>query len=166
MRRGAVDYAQKPLLGEDLLETVRQALVHATRNSDGLLHGHATQRGVAAIVGLVGARQDVPTIGQWARVVGLSSASLRAACRLAGLPARESLLLARMVRAVHESRHAEWDAAERLAVMDPRTLDRMLTAARLPRRAAGVTLDHLLQHQTFIDGAAAISALRNALRQF
>jgi FixJ family two-component response regulator len=69
MRRGAVDYAEKPLIGDDLIRKIEQGLAHAaaSRRTSSEPHAHAATRWALAVAGVLDARVDVRTTGQWAR---------------------------------------------------------------------------------------------------
>lgn len=164
MRRGAVDFAEKPLIGDDLIEKVELGLAHAkARSEPDTQHSHAAERWAGAVVALLRSRVDVRTTGQWARAINVSSSTLRTWCQRAGVGTRESLVLARLLRAVHLSRQRPWRPAQRLSVTDSRTLAKMLKAAGLPLEADRVRIRELLASQSLISDPDAIAALRTAL---
>jgi ActR/RegA family two-component response regulator len=107
MRQGAIDYAVKPLIGDDLLAKVQWGLDYAaTRAAPPIppdAYGHAATRWAALVVALRSAPSDVRTISEWARLVGVSPTTLRDWCRLANASAARSLALGRVLRAVHVS---------------------------------------------------------------
>jgi DNA-binding response OmpR family regulator len=164
MRHGAINYALKPLIGDELLQQIELALRHtAARTSEPAPHDHAARRWAEAVAGVLSARQDPRTVGQWARAVGASSSTLRTWCLMAELSPKRSLTLARMLRAVHQSRDTTWQPAKRLDVTDPRTLRRMLDGAGLPSTLRTVSVKQLLATQSFIDNPDALDALKRAL---
>lgn len=165
MRRGAVNYVTKPLIGDDLIRQVDLGLAWRTvpAATPGASHPHAAARWAQAVVGLLRAREDVRTLGQWGRSVGLAASTLRTVCQMAGLPPKRSLTLARVLRAVYQSRQTVWRPAHRLDVSDPRTLRRMLADAGLLTATDSVTVNDLLVRQSLIADIEAMAALRRAL---
>jgi FixJ family two-component response regulator len=164
MRRGAVDFAEKPLIGDELIDKVELGLTHAAARRDRApAHAHAADRWASAVVGLLSSRVDVRTTGQWARTIKVSASTLRTWCQRAGVGTRQSLLLARLLRAIHDSRHQRWRPEQRLSVTDIRTLNKILTSGGLPREAERVHVRDLLDRQTLVRDPAALAALWAAL---
>ena len=102
MRLGAVDFLEKPLTPDDLLQAVRAAL--ATERGVGPERAdpvsHAAARWAEAVVTVVDAPHDPRTMELWGRHIGASAGSLRNWCRMAGLSPKRSLNVARMIRAI------------------------------------------------------------------
>jgi FixJ family two-component response regulator len=164
MRRGAVDFAEKPLIGDDLIDKVEFGLTCGLARVDGEPpHAHAADRWALAVVALLASRVDVRTTGQWARAVKVSTSTLRVWCQRASVGTRQSLVLARLLRAVHESQNQPWRPSQRLSVIDSRTLTKMLAAGGLPLEAERVRVRDLLERQTLVRDPDAIAALRVAL---
>jgi DNA-binding response OmpR family regulator len=164
MRRGAVNYVLKPLIGDDLIQQVDLGLAHAASTSIAAHpHAHAATRWAQAVADFIGAREDARTLGQWARSVGLSASTLRTCCQMAGVSAKRALTLARLVRAVYQSRHVTWQPRQRLNVTDPRTLHRILASGGLSASATRVSLGDLLARQSLVHDRDALHALRAAL---
>lgn len=167
MRQGAIDYAVKPLIGDDLLAKVAWGLqysgkVHTPRVPPEA-YRHASTRWAAVIVALLSAPRDIKTNAAWARLVGVSATTLRDWCRLANTSPARSLALARLVRAVYLSRDQAWQPSQRLDTSDPRTLARLLQRGGLPSSDGPVTLLDLLTRQSLVEDFEALLALRNAL---
>lgn len=167
MRQGPIDYAVKPLIGDDLLAKVEWGLRYARTSPAPTIppeaYGHAATRWAALVVAMLDAPVDVKTNGEWARLVGVSTTTLRDWCRLAHTSAARSLALARLLRAVHKSRGQAWRPNQRLDTSDPRTLARLIARSGLPAEAASVSVRDLLTSQSFVDDLDALVALRNAL---
>jgi ActR/RegA family two-component response regulator len=166
MRQGAIDYAVKPLFGDDLLAKIEWGLRYTTRSSPPIppqAYGHASTRWAAMVVALLSSRTDVRTTGEWARLVGVSTTTLRDWCRLANTSAARSLALGRLLRAVHLSRGRPWRPAQFLQTSDPRTLARLLERSGLSADAPSVTVRDLLTAQSLIDDLDALLALRDAV---
>jgi DNA-binding response OmpR family regulator len=167
MRRGAIDYAVKPLIGADLIAKVEWGLRYAASRSAPPLppeaYAHAASRWAALVVAMMTAPLDIKTNRDWARLVGVSTTTLRDWCRVANTSAARSLALARLLRAVHLSRGQPWRPAQRLS-SDPRTIKRLIARGGLPVDGNDVTTRDLLRSQSLVDDLDALLALRNALR--
>lgn len=168
MRQGAIDYAVKPLIGDDLIAKVewglRFASTRATPPIPPETFGHAATRWAAMVVTLLSAPIDVRTVSEWARLVGVSPTTLRDWCRLANASAARSLALGRVLRAVHISHGRPWRPAQLLRASDPRTLIRLLERSGLPASSSvPVTVRDLLTAQSLVDDLDALLALRNAV---
>ncbi len=118
MRQGAIDYAVKPLIGDDLIAKVEWGLRYsATRAVPPIppdAYSHTATRWAAMVVTLLSAPIDVRTVVELARLVGVSPTTLRDWCRLANASAGRSLALGRLLRAVHVSRGRPWRTAQSL----------------------------------------------------
>lgn len=164
MKRGATNYVLKPLVGDDLIRQIEFGLAEAAfKNARQVPHAHAAVKWAQAVVGLLEAREDTRTLGQWARSVGLSASTLRIACQMAGIPAKRALTLARLLRAVYQSRYTTWQPTQRLNITDPRTLHRMLASGGLSASVTSVSVGDLLLKQSLVTDADALAALRAAL---
>ena len=101
MRLGAVDYLSKPLFAEALVAAASRALgrgmpdAAVTSIADPAASTRAVAEGDAQDSGV-----DVPSVGRWAAFLRISAETLRRWCSTAGLDARASLDLARVLRAV------------------------------------------------------------------
>lgn len=167
MRRGAIDYAVKPLFGKDLLAKVSWGLRYAATSPAPRIpaeaYGHAATRWAALVVAILHAPADVRTNREWGRLVGVSTTTLRDWCRMARTSAAPSLGLGRVLRAVERSRGQRWRPAQHLSVSEPRTLARLIERSGLPAGAPSVTTQELLASQSFVDDVDALLALRDAL---
>lgn len=167
IRRGAIDYAVKPLLGDDLLAKVEWGLRYATAAAPPPVppedYSHVATRWAALVVAMLDAPRDIRTNREWARLVGVSTTTLRDWCRLAKSSAARSLALARLLRTVHLCRGSAWRPEQHLDVSDPRTLARLIARSGLPPTGATVTVLDLLTSQSFVDDLDSLIALRNAL---
>ena len=163
IKLGAVDYVEKPLIGEDILRAVERGLAH---HSPGTPEAHAASRWARAVRRIVDAPHDPKTIGGWSRVVGVSVGALKNWCRTAGLSPKQSLDLGRLLRAVVRFQTDGLRPEDSLDVVDRRTLKRLLSlggdtedASRLPER-----VDDLLDTQGLIRSATALSELKRTMR--
>jgi hypothetical protein len=75
--------------------------------------------------------EDVRTLADWARLMHVSTSTLRTSCYLAGTSPRASLLLARLLRAVVLAVTAGCVPSDLLDARDPRTLKKWLAKGGL-----------------------------------
>jgi hypothetical protein len=127
----------------------------------------AAVRWASLLLRIRGAREDVRTVGEWARLVNMSEASLRACCVLARVKPRRSLALARLIRAITLAPSMRCAPSDLIDVRDPRTLRRMFLDAGLADPSSPSELrpdvDALLCRQRLVRAEAALDALREAL---
>lgn len=126
---------------------------------------HAAKRWAAAVVGVTASPHDTRTLAEWGRCVGRSVGALRAWCYAAGVPPRESLAFARLLRAVMISKQDVWDPYNLLDVVDPRSMRRLLGDGGLPLSSpSSPSLEEFLERQRLISNRPAIGAVRELLR--
>jgi hypothetical protein len=126
---------------------------------------HAARRWAHAIIGLLEAQSDPRTLNHWGRIVGAAPGTLRGWCRMAGISSKNSLVLARLLRAVTQAQSRGWNPEQLLDVVDPRTLARMLSAGGLAHAAQGATIHELLARQSLVADRAAVDTLRRLLSE-
>ena len=126
---------------------------------------HAIKRWIRIVLPVIDSPRDLRTIAEWASWVGISAGALRTWCRMAGLPAKRSLSLARMLRVVMHSREGE-RPENLLDIVDTRTLGKFLRLGhtegppcRLPLRC-----DEFLCRQGWITDSLALRELSATLR--
>ena len=167
MRLGAMDFLEKPVFDEDLLNAIgrvhRSDLVEIGSTE---CEAHSRKRWAELVVALIAAPRDPRTLSEWGRLVGISTGGLRNWCRTARLSARRSLLFARVLRAIARYRRAPMPVEDLLDIVDRRTLSKLLlasggTAERLPQ-----TLDEFLTRQHLVDDPAAVREVRAKLVTF
>lgn len=128
---------------------------------------HAVQRWVGIVVPVIDSPKDPKTIADWAAWVGASRGALRTLrtwCRTAGLRAKPSLSLARMLRVV--VRYPEGSPENLLDFADTRSLEEFLKLGRSdgPSCDLPLGLDELLVRQQWITDSLALRELGAALR--
>ena len=144
MRLGARDVLEKPVDAEGLSERVLSLLDARSPSprssepvpaslpglSDEAVQGRsAAVRWARFVIDTREAQGDMPTLAEWARQVGVSSATLRDACRVVRLSAHDSRDLARAIRALVNGR-LEGCAPDLLLDMhDARTLQAFVERA-------------------------------------
>jgi DNA-binding response OmpR family regulator len=93
LRLHVTDVAEKPILAEDLLATVRHAVetVHIGSHAKTLscpgvsIEAHAARRWALALVPLIECPHDPRTIVEWSKSIAVSPGALRNWCRTAGV---------------------------------------------------------------------------------
>lgn len=167
MRLGAVDFLEKPLTPDDLLQAVRAAL--ATERGVGPERAdhpvsHAAVRWAEAVVRVVDAPRDPRTMELWGRHIGASPGSLRNWCRMAGVSPKRSLNVARMIRAINYS-SALKRPEDVFNVTDRRTLRQLLSLGD-PNGRSSVpqTIDEFFARQRWISSPSAVQELKRLLK--
>lgn len=173
MRLGAIDYLEKPLFGNDLLQAVRRGLAaRPCRQAEPVppgtspLEAHAAARWAGAVVAVIEAPCDPKTLAGWGRAVHASAGTLKNWCRTAGLSGKRSLDFARMLRAVVHGESEGWRPQDSLNAADTRTLRRLLSLGRSTRNPLTLPehVDDFLGAQGFIEDPRALFELRRALQ--
>lgn len=165
MRLGVADYLEKPVDVDVLIESISSA-VSAQAIAAGECVSHASERWAAIVVAGVGSPSDPKTLTAWGRAVGVSAGAIKNWCRTAGIPVRESLQFARVLRAVARQQH-DVPASELLDVVDLRTLRKLLalgTPARVSRCELPRDVEEFLSTQRWIPHARALEEVRRLLR--
>lgn len=169
-RLGAVHFFDKSIDPDDLVEMVqrnlRKAQIAATGLGDALrmpLINHAAIRWATVIVPLTQLKADPTTIAEWGARVGKAPATLKVWCAAAGVHAGDSLDFARLLRVVtfYAGRHCDWHNV--LAIIDSRTLARLLERGGLFKSRRVPDLDTYLRNQRFIAAPALLAAVRALL---
>jgi CheY-like chemotaxis protein len=167
-RLGATDVLEKPLQGEQLLEIVPRCL-SSKPSSHQVPHGNvidpmlpAAMRWARALMPILSARDDPKTVADWSKVAYSSAGAIRNWCRTANVPARRSLVVGRLLRAILLTREGFWKPEDLLDVVDRRTLQRMLTFAGVSS-GLPVDVDEFLDRQAVIRDPILLCAIRNAL---
>jgi ActR/RegA family two-component response regulator len=171
MQLGAVRFLQKPLLGDELERAVRAMATGpltkppeaANVGPSGDIALHAHSRWADVVARAVDAPKDPRTLYEWGRSVGASAGTIRNWCRTARLPARQSLLLARMLRAVIRQHHVHATPEDLLDIVDRRTLAKLLASSGGTHESLPQTVDAFLQAQRFIVDTRATGVLRTVL---
>jgi len=129
-------------------------------------YSYAAARWAHAMALVINSRKDPRTFADWGRLAAASPGTLRNRCRMARLPPRRSLLLARLLRAVVQQQLFKCRAEDLLDVSDKRTLVKLFHRGGSETRSS---LDfprdaHALLHkQRLIVDSVALRALEAAL---
>jgi DNA-binding response OmpR family regulator len=163
LRLGVTDYIEQPLTSAGLLSAVRRVIADGPSVNETAPERHALIRWADIVVRVVELRYDIKTLEEWARSVAVSVGALRNWCRTANLPARRSLLFARMLRAVIKHKAHPIPPAELLNVVDRRTLVKMLLTAGGTSTDLPHDEQEFLERQRYVTNADALDVLRSAL---
>jgi CheY-like chemotaxis protein len=171
IRLGAVDYVEKPLDNEALVQLVRRACAGLAQSDLCLVpnaRAHAAARWAQAVIGVVDCPSDPRTLFDWGHHIGVSVGALRNWCRTAGLRPKRSLNFARVLRAVIRQPKEGKRAEDWLNVTDKRTLANLLTlgapaTTRKPSELP-VSLEAFLEQQTWICEPSAVAEVKTQLQ--
>ena len=159
IRLGATEIVETPIGHENLIRSVAAALNGITADAallpraEGRLidEAHAAARWARALVPLMISEKDPRTITGWSRIVFASPGALRNWCRTAGISARRSLVLARLLRVAHLSQAGRHRPEDLLDIVDRRTLVGLLKCAGLnPDAPFPKDAVEFLQRQTIV----------------
>lgn len=127
--------------------------------------GYASVRWAMLVVPVTRLTTDVPTVGDWSRVIGRSRSSIKTCCSVAGVRAGDSLDFARALRIVIQFESMPCDWFNHLAIIDPRTLNKFLEHGRLQNRGAVPDVAAFLDRQCFISDPRLMLAVRALLEK-
>jgi ActR/RegA family two-component response regulator len=170
LRLGAVDFLTKPLFVDDLIAAIQRITVgqpqvpDAARGVEPDVEFHARSRWADLVARARYAPRDPRTLHEWGRSVGASVGCIRNWCHTAGLPARRSLQLARVLRAVVKRQRVQAAPEDLLDIVDSRTLTKLLTASGGAPGMLPSSVEDLLERQRLIEDVQAIAVLQTTLK--
>ena len=140
MRLGALDVLEKPLGIDDLVARILPLVRRS--GSDRLRVGPdvaalataapprcVAERWAAYVVRACDSEEDLKTIGEWARLVGISYSSLCESCRLVDIQPHDARDFARLLRAIVRAAQGYGRIESLLYVSDGRTLRKLFDRA-------------------------------------
>lgn len=171
MKLGAFTVLEKPVGVSEIVTTIRSAVIesrpalasHLTTLAHGA-PGSVSARWARHVLKACEAGGDLKTLGAWASFAGLSYSSLCESCRLIGIQPSVARDLARVLRAVVQSRVHDCRVQELLDISDRRTLKTLMTRAALDPEAhgTGVSVEQFLALQRFVPpNNAGLAVLRS-----
>jgi DNA-binding NarL/FixJ family response regulator len=175
MKLGAVTVLEKPLAVHEIVATLRSALVDGSGRAGFVAHTRAnapaaprsiSERWALHVYKACEAEGDLKTLGAWASFVGLSNSSLCESCRLVGIQPLVARDLARVLRAVVQSREGGCRIEELLDISDRRTLKTLMVRAGLSAASdrCRISVEQFLAAQRFVPATnAAFVVLRKLL---
>ena len=136
------------------------SLIDNEPQSESTHPGYAARRWARVVFALTNAEEDVSNIATWATQAGVSSGALKTWCTVAGVHARDSLDFGRVLRVVkrHHGRVCDWHNA--MAIVDPRTLTKLLIRAGIAKDARLPDVATFLVDQRFIAVPVLLAAIR------
>lgn len=167
-RAGATSYATKPLIGDDLVTVVHDALrVHVTQKAEHRNHvGFAVQRWTDLVVDGVLLEEDPKTVLLWSSGIAVTRSTLQHRCNAVHVTPKDSLDLVRLVRVVVQHVGEPWDLQDWLNVVDDRTARSLMSRAGLFSDSSCVPdLELFLSHQRLILRSELIQPLLTRLQR-
>ena len=146
-----------------LLRMLNKTLVTADNDVVASVVAHSLRRWAEVVVRSIDSPTDFRTLQEWGRFVGVSVGGLRNWCLTAHLPARQSLLLARVLRAVMRQQDTDLTPNELLNIVDRRSLEKLLVRSGGARDTLPPSPEAFLQRQQLIGHPKAVATLRAAL---
>ena len=164
-RLGAATYAEKPLIGGELLTVVEEARGGANPREVARSRrvGYAARRWAGPVVRAVHLTDDPKTIRAWCHGVGHARGTLKGWCRAAKVTAKESLDLVRLLRLVIRHGGEPWDLQRRLDIIDERTAEALIRRAGFASDACVPDVETFLSQQQLIVLPELVDALRERL---
>lgn len=167
-RAGATSYAAKPLIGDELLSVVDEALRlqaagDATRS---IPAEYASRRWADLVVRGVHLLDDPKTIPLWCHGIAVAHGTLKKRCNAVHVTAKDSLALVRLLRVVRDHQGEGWGLQQWLDILDDRTAHALLERAGFSAEWPTVPdPEAFLSHQRLVSSAELVNALRSRLSQ-
>jgi hypothetical protein len=163
---GAAEFKETLLDLDSLLQLVRRHLSSAPGVSShhdlAASVGPATRRWVQTVLAVTRARDDVPTLADWAKL-GNSIATLKKICKVCHMRAGDSLDFARALRIVvqYSSRTCDWYNV--LDIREPATMLAFLSRAGLSAGQPLPRIRDFLTNQRFVTSETLLHALQETV---
>jgi hypothetical protein len=120
--------------------------------------GPAARRWVRIVPVVAFLSDDVRTLDDWAAQAGVSRGTLKCWCAGAGVRAKDSLDFARVFRAVIQHAGEWWDPYNVLDIVEPRTLNRLLSRAAVPSASTVPDVVSFLEAQQLVRSPVLLTA--------
>jgi DNA-binding response OmpR family regulator len=160
---GATGYAAKPLVGDELLGVVDQALHSSAiaRTGEAALTSYSARRWVDLVVRGVYLADDPKTVRAWCRAVGVARGTLQKRCDAVGVTPKNSLDFVRLLRVMIQHTGQPWDLQRWLDIADDRTVRALLQRAGWGTdRRLVPDLERFLSHQQLIRRSDLVDPVR------
>jgi len=168
-RLGAIEFLEKPVTEQRILECVNEALGIATDPAIERLNvlSPVMDRWARSVIKILESPTDPKTVATWAKIVVASPGALRNWCRTAEISPRRSLVFGRFLRAVALSHTDKCGQPEHLLdAADLRTIDGLLRFAGLKHgKAFPRTVRDFLKVQILVRDGEKLSAINRALEE-
>jgi FixJ family two-component response regulator len=170
MKLGAKDVVRKPIFDGEIVALVESVRTTKPTSNHSLLAlrpavAHSLSRWADVVVRAISALEDPRTLSEWGHEIGASEGAIRNWCDGPKLHARESLLLARVLRAVIRQQGTSAAPEHLLNIVDPRTLKKVLLRSGGTKERLPASVDDLLKNQRFIEKPEAIAVLRSVVAE-
>jgi DNA-binding response OmpR family regulator len=165
-RSGATSFAEKPLIGDELVTVVDEArrLQASTGSVAPPNHvGYAARRWADLIIRAAYVPGDSKTVAAWCRKIGLAPSTFKGWCKAAGVKPKPSIALVRLLQIVVHYRGEHWDLQRRLDIIDERTANALITGAGFSPGSVVPDSEAFLSQQRLITFPELIDALRERL---
>lgn len=127
----------------------------------------AAERWAQLVIQASTSARPMQSLGDWADAARMSQRTLRNRCIAAGVRAKPSLDLARMLWAILRAETLRvpsiWDLMSEAGDTDPRTMVRLLRGAGLNRRDGVPRVQEFLCQQTFVAPGPSLRSLQRVL---
>lgn len=124
---------------------------------------YAAERWANAVYAVTRSAEDPKTFYQWGRLVGASRSTLATWCRASGVSPRQSLQLARLLRALVLTDGQLNLLQQVLDIAEPRTLQRLLDRAGFRPDETHAAVTDFLRRQRLVNHSVAINQLTSLL---
>lgn len=165
-RSGATSFADKPLIGDELLTVVEEARRLQASAADVARPsqvGYAARRWADLIVRAAYLSGDSKTVVAWCRSIGLARSTFKGWCKAAGVTPKPSIGLVRLLHIVIHHPGEPWDLQDRLDIIDERTADALIDRAGFSPDSPVPDLEVFLSQQRLIASSELVDALRERL---
>lgn len=162
-RVGATNFVMKPLIGDDLVSLVSEAMRLKADSpiSRAKPANYATRRWADLIARGANAADDPRTVFAWCRCIGIARGTLQKRCEAVGITPKEALDFLRLLRLSVRHAGEPWDLQYRLDITDLRTVRALMQRAGFGPDVSHIpSLESFLLHQQLILAADVIDAVR------
>jgi hypothetical protein len=166
VRAGFTDLASKPLPDGELLDIIRRAQDRALGFQTDCPRPEAIKRWSDLILRVLRAPNDPKTRKEWGRVAAVSEGTVKNWCRAASINAKQSLLFARVLRALYRHEVMGIPPEDSLDIVDRRTLRRLRFRSGGDNGQLPTSTLAFLDTQQLIVRDDAVADVRTALSLF
>ena len=167
-RNGVTLYADKPLIGDELLIVVEEARRLQTSrqlSAQPPPFGHAAWRWADLVARGAYFVDDLKNVSTWCRGVGLGRSTLKAWCKAAGIKPKASVDFIRLLQLVIHHAGEPWSLQHRLDTIDERTAEALIRRAGLSRDLLIPDIDSFMSQQRLIIPTELVAALNERLKR-
>jgi DNA-binding response OmpR family regulator len=162
-RNGATSCADKPLIGDELLAVVDEALrlqEGGVAAAGAARIGYAAQRWADLVFRAARVSDDPKTVLAWCRRVGLARSTLKGWCKAADVTPKASVAFVRLLHLVLHHSGERWNLQRRLDIIDRRTAEDLIRRAGFAPDSPIPDPESFLSQQRLIVSEELINAIR------